>query len=146
VLALDSNLLLYAANEDCPEHAASRAFVTSLSGRTDVAISEFILVELYLLVRNPVVFNRPLDAHEAAALIGAYRRHPRWMLVGWPESSTRVHEVLWKAASAKGFPRRRIIDQRMAIMLLEQGVREFATANVRDFKGLGFERVWNPLA
>ena len=44
-----------------------------------------------------------------------------------------------------GLPRRRIFDARQAYSLLHQGVRSFATANVKDFEGLGFERVWNPL-
>ena len=26
-----------------------------------------------------------------------------------------------------------------------QGVTEFATVNVKDFDGLGFRKVWNPL-
>ena len=26
-----------------------------------------------------------------------------------------------------------------------QGVTEFAMANVKDFEGLGFRKVWNPL-
>jgi len=29
--------------------------------------------------------------------------------------------------------------------MLQQGVTEFATLNVKDFQGLGFQRVWNPL-
>jgi len=38
-----------------------------------------------------------------------------------------------------------IHDTRSALTLLAHGVREFATANVKDFGGLGFKRVWNPL-
>lgn len=30
--------------------------------------------------------------------------------------------------------------------LIHQGVTEFATANVKDFEALGFQKVWNPLA
>ena len=30
--------------------------------------------------------------------------------------------------------------------ILFYGVTYFATVNVRDFAGLGFRRVWNPLA
>ena len=49
-------------------------------------------------------------------------------------------------AAKSGFAFRRIIDVRLARTLLHHGVTEFATANVRDFAKLGFERVWNPLA
>ena len=41
---------------------------------------------------------------------------------------------------------RRIYDARLALCLLAHGVREFATVNVKDFAGLGFRRVFNPLA
>jgi len=34
---------------------------------------------------------------------------------------------------------------RTAFTLLRQGVKEFATANVKDFEDLGFAHVWNPL-
>lgn len=49
-------------------------------------------------------------------------------------------------AARPGFARRRIIDLRLARTLQRHGVTEFATANVRDFDGLGFARVWNPVA
>ena len=50
-----------------------------------------------------------------------------------------------RLAAKSGFAFRRIIDVRLARTLLHHGVTEFATANVRDFAKLGFERVWNPL-
>ena len=40
---------------------------------------------------------------------------------------------------------RRVYDHRLALTLCQHGVTEFATANVRDFEGLGLGRVWNPL-
>lgn len=146
MLSIDANLLLYATNSDCPHFGPAREFLESISGRDDVVISEFILVELYLLLRNPAVMPRPLDAAGAAAVIAAYRSHPHWMVVGWPSESRPVHAALWKAAASGAFPRRRIVDLRTALTLLHQGVNEFATANVRDFKDFGFSRVWSPLS
>ena len=48
-------------------------------------------------------------------------------------------------ARAKDFAFRRLYDARSALTLVTQGVTEFATVNVKDFVGLGFQRVWNPL-
>ena len=59
MISIDANILLYAANEDCPEQRRAEDFLSGLIDRSDVAISEFILVELYLLVRNPAVLKRP---------------------------------------------------------------------------------------
>ena len=53
---------------------------------------------------------------------------------------------VWKLASEKDFGFRRIIDARLALTLLHHGVAEFATSNVKDFEGFGFQKVWNPLA
>ncbi|MEI6256674.1 MAG: VapC toxin family PIN domain ribonuclease [Planctomycetota bacterium] len=145
MLSFDANLLLYAAHPGCPENRAAVEFLNSQTGRDDIAISEFILVELYILVRNPAVFERPLDGVEAAALVESYRHHPRWMIVGYPSESRTVHDRMWQIVSSKKFPRRRIIDIRTAFSLQENGVKDFATANIKDFQELGFRRVWNPL-
>jgi uncharacterized protein len=145
MISIDANVLLYAANEDCPEQRRAEDFLNGLVDRSDVAISEFILVELYLLVRNPAVLKRPLNPEEATGLIASYRSHPRWMILGWPGTSLRIHDALWKEAGSNDFPRRKIIDLRTAMVLIDQGVREFATANVKDFTDVGFDRVWNPL-
>jgi uncharacterized protein len=54
-------------------------------------------------------------------------------------------EAVWKRAAEPEFARRRIFDVRLALTLRHHGVREFATANEKDFLDAGFERVWNPL-
>jgi predicted nucleic acid-binding protein len=117
-----------------------------LRERDDVAISELVLVELYGLLRNPKVVERPFTAEVAAATCQEFRRHPRWRILGFPADSVRLHDTLWERASQPQFARRRIYDLRTALCLLQQGVTQFATANIKDFSDLGFERVWNPLA
>jgi toxin-antitoxin system PIN domain toxin len=141
VISIDTNLLLYSLNRDCPEHGGARAFVEACAGRADVAIAELVLVELYVLLRNPAVVRRPLEAGEAAALCQAFRRHPRWALV----DTAAVMDRVWAAAACSGVARRHVFDARLAHTLLDSGVKEFATRNTRDFEGFGFERVFDPL-
>jgi toxin-antitoxin system PIN domain toxin len=145
MISFDTNLLLYAYSTHAPEHAAARSFLQKLATRDDIALSEFILAEFYLHLRNPAVLARPLDAPAATAVIRHYRQHPRWRILGFPADSLAAHEALWSRAAAARFPRRRLFDARTAIALRQQGVTEFATANVRDFADFGFHRVWNPL-
>ncbi len=52
---------------------------------------------------------------------------------------------VWERAAVRDFAIRRIIDVRLALTLRYHGVVEFATNNAKDFEGLGFHRVWNPL-
>lgn len=146
MLSIDTNLLLYAYSEAAPEHDRALAFITSMSGSEGVALSEFVLAEFYLLLRNPTVLKKPLGAPDAARVIQSYRQHPRWKILGFPPTSREVHAEFWQQAATPGLARRRIYDIRTALCLRAFGVTEFATANVKDFEGLGFEKVWNPLA
>lgn len=146
MIAFDTNILFPFVVSDHPDHPAVADFIQGLDGRDEVALSEFALVELYGLLRQPAVMRRVLDAASAAAVCAALRKHPRWRLLGFPADSASVHRTLWELAAKPGFSMRRIYDARLALCLVTQGVREFATVNLKDFAGLGFRRVFNPLA
>jgi uncharacterized protein len=146
MLSIDTNLLLYCYSETAPQHAPAKAFIEEASGRDDVALSEFVLSEFYLLLRNPTVLEQPLTAAQAVAVIQSYRQHPRWKIFGFPPTSREIHAELWRQAAKPSFARRRIYDTRTALSLRAFGVNEFATANVKDFQGFGFSKVWNPIA
>jgi hypothetical protein len=57
-----------------------------------------------------------------------------------------VMDRVWTAAARPGVARRHVLDARLAHTLLDHGVTEFATRNVRDFEGFGFARVFDPIA
>ncbi len=145
MLSIDANILLYAVNTASPWNESAHAWLISIQHEENVAISEFILAELYGLLRNPAVLKRPLHADDAVEIIQTYRCHPRWRLIGFPAESRPLHDALWKSARAADFAFRRLYDARSALSMTVQSVTEFATVNVKDFDGLGFRRVWNPL-
>ena len=146
MLSLDTNILLAAVEAANPGHAKAAAFLEGLHARDDVALSEFVLVELYVLLRNPAVLVHPQSAAAAVKTCLALRLHPRWQVLGFPLDSAAFHEAFWPKLATPDFARRRAYDWRMALTLLRQGVDQFATVNVKDFHGFGFRRVWNPLA
>jgi predicted nucleic acid-binding protein len=146
MVSIDTNILLPAVDVDNTVHEVAASFLESLREREDVALSEFILLELYGLLRNPAVLARPLGAAKAVEVCEAFRLHPRWQLVGFPPGSRAFHDQLWSRLRETGLARRRAYDLRTALSLLRNGVNEFATVNVKDFEGIGFARVWNPLA
>ena len=141
MISFDTNIAVHAANEKSENRDAARAFLSELGGRRDVVVCEYLLVELYLKLRKAKVFATPLSAQDAAARCQNLRRNPKWRLV---ESAPVMNEV-WKLAGTQFFAIRRIVDVRFALTLRHFGVTEFATTNVKDFEGLGFDRVWNPL-
>jgi uncharacterized protein len=145
MISIDANLLTYAYCTAAPENTKATQFISSLADSDNVAISEFILAEFYLLLRNPAVLAQPLTANQAVSVVQAYRQHPKWKICGYSPNSKLIHDEMWKQASQRSFARRRIYDVRTVLTLITFGVTEFATANVKDFEGCGFKKVWNPL-
>jgi uncharacterized protein len=141
MISIDTNILLYAQNQDCAEHEQAAAFLAECGRRDDVAICELVLVELYQLLRNQALLNRPLDADEAAEVCQVFRRNPRWALI----ENAPVMGKVWTFAAVRGVARRRLFDARLAFTLRHHGVRELATRNTKDFDGFGFDRIWDPI-
>lgn len=144
LVSCDTNILLHALNLDSPNHQAAERYLASTS--SNFRICELVLVELYVLLRNPAVFNKPLSGAQAAATCEAFRCNPTWGgVLDQPGPTARIMDAVWKAAAEKGFARRRIFDARLALTLRHYGVTEFATQNLKDFQGFGFTLVTNPL-
>ena len=66
--SLDTNILLYAADEDCREHeAAIRLVNQALDSPTEWMLADQVLFEMYAGLRHPRVFAKPLSAAVAKA-------------------------------------------------------------------------------
>jgi len=142
MISADTNLFLYAANPDSPFHKAAKGFFSDLDDRRFV-VCELVLIEIYMQLRNPAVLRQPRTPPEAATFCEHLRHHPRWQHVDYDPD---VSPLLWQWARDTSAGFRAVIDARLALTLRFHGVTEFATANVADFHGFGFEHVWNPAA
>lgn len=143
MLSADTNLFLYAANPESAFHVPARDFfATCHDGEGGFVTCELVLVEVYMQLRNPAILRKPLSALRAATFCDQLRQNPRWQHVDYHEDvSTRLWR--WARETRSGF--RHVIDARLALTLRFHGVSQFATANTKDFKAFGFEKVWNPL-
>jgi predicted nucleic acid-binding protein len=91
MISFDTNLLLYSLNQDCAEYNDARAFFATLPTNSGtVAICELVLVELYVLLRNPAVLKHSLGSADAVSIIQAFRQHPTWALLDYPGDSSGV--------------------------------------------------------
>ena len=110
-----------------------------------MCIRDSILVELYVLLRNPAVVRSPLAPADAVSIIQTFRQHPNWSLVDYPGDNSTVMDEIWRWAAQPNVGRRIVFDARLALTLRHHGVTEFATRNETHFSGFGFTRLWNPL-
>jgi toxin-antitoxin system PIN domain toxin len=144
MISIDTNVLLYSLNPDSIWHEAAVDFLQQNLGVPSVriAITDYVLVELYVLLRNPAVMAKPLSAQAARDVVAAYLDAPNVSRI----ENANVMDEVWELAGDRDFARRRIFDARLALTLRHGGVTHFLTTNVKDFEGWGFEKVWNPLA
>lgn len=142
MISVDTNILVYAANQDSRHGQAARSFLESHQNNRDFVLCELVLVELYMCLRNPAMTRTPLTAPRAVAYCDALRANPSWQIV---DAAPEIRADLWRLAQQADFPFRRLIDVRLGLSLVFHRVTEFATANVKDFQGLGFLKVWNPV-
>ena len=140
----DTNVLFAACDADNPCHQQARDFLEAHRGNQNFVLAEQVLMELYILLRNPAVSRPPLTPGEAVATLGALRSNPSWRIVDVVGDADSMHD-LWRLAAQPNFAYRRLFDVRLALTLRHHGVTEFATSNTRDFTDLKFARVWDPL-
>src|SRR5688572_24163304 len=106
--SIDTNLLFHAFHAGSSDHQRALNFVRENFSNREVIISELVLVELYRLLRNPVILTRPLSAPDAASVIQSYRHHPNWTVAGFPPfSSEPIHGALWALAATPSFAYRK---------------------------------------
>lgn len=141
--SLDTNILVYAANLDCPEHAAALEVVDrALAEPREWILAEQVLLEFYKALRHPRILARPLGAREAAAQV-RFLREESGFQVCCPEMAHWGD--VFRGLDTPDFPYQRTFDLVLGVTLRRNGVRTFYTRNTADFAGLGFEQVLNPI-
>ena len=142
MIAVDTNILVYAHREDSPWHEPAYRAVAKLaegSGAWAIpwaALHEFIAIETHpRILAPPTPLSRALDQVEA--WIDSPTLHLLSEAPGYYES---LHSLL-KTAKITG---PQVHDARIAAVCLQHGVRELWTAD-RDFSRFPALHVRNPL-
>ncbi len=137
----DTNILLYAFDLSCKEHSKARLYLEKMSSNEEFVICDLVLAELYVLLRNSKVVNKPLSAKNAQTYCRTLRSNPNWQVL---EYTLGVMGFAWQSSS--NFSQAtQIYDYRLGLVLKRHGVQEFATRNIKDFKSIGFNKLINPI-
>lgn len=142
MIAVDTNILVYAHREDSPWHepALDRLIELAKSGAS-WAIPWSCLHEFLAIVTHPRIYRPPSPLELALASLAAWQESRTLRLLGEGPGYFGTLEQVTRAAKISG---PKIHDARIAALCLHHGVRELWTAD-RDFSAFPTLRCINPL-
>jgi toxin-antitoxin system PIN domain toxin len=142
VIAVDTNLLIYAFRRDSPFHAPARDLIDSLRHQPGAwAIPWPCLHEFIGIVTHLKVYQPPIPLSEALAALATWQAGGNLHLLA---ESPGYFEKLRELALAAKLSGPRIHDARIAALCLHHGVGELWTAD-RDFSSFPRLKTRNPL-
>lgn len=141
--SLDTNILIYAANSDAPEHVKALAVVnTMLASPSEWIIADQVLCEFYKALRHPKILQKPRTAAQAAAHIRFLREQSGVACCAY--ETTCFNDVLTILEKPR-YPYQRTHDTVLGVTLLKHGVKIFYTRNEKDFADVAIQSVINPI-
>ncbi len=142
MIAVETNILVYAHRADSPWHAMAAGLVKGLvEGAAPWAIPWPCVCEFLAIVTHPGIYRPPTPLVRALDQVDAWVGSPSLRLLGEPEGHWAALRRTIEAAGAVG-PLAH--DARIASLCETHGVRELWTAD-RDFGRFKGIRIRNPL-
>lgn len=142
MIAVDTNILVYAHREDSPFHDAAFQRVRELAeGRANWAIPWPCLHEFLAIVTHPRIYSPPTPLPLALDQVDAWCEAPTLVLLAETPDHWHTLRPLLADGHISGPP---VHDARVAALCRQHGVRELWTAD-RDFSRFPGLIVANPL-
>ena len=142
MIAVDTNLLIYAHRPDSPWHAAAYRAVAKLAEAPGPwALPWPCLYEFFAIATHPRIFVPPSSVGEALEAMDGWLRSPSLTLLSESDSYWVALAELVRTARIRG---PQIHDARIAALCLFHGVTELWSAD-RDFSRFPALKVVNPL-
>jgi toxin-antitoxin system PIN domain toxin len=142
MIAIDTNILVYAHREDSPWHEKALAVVTGLANSgAPWAIPWPSVHEFLAITTHPKIYDPPTPIATALATIEAWQASPGLRLIG---EGPGYFEKLAAQATAGMIKGPKIHDARIAAICLHHRVRKLCSAD-RDFSSFPELACENPL-
>ena len=142
MIAVDTNILVYAHREDSAFHETAWASLRNLAeGSARWALPWPCVHEFLAVVTHPRIYDPPTPLELAIEQVGAWLESPSVVLIG---ESSRHWEVLKGLVESSRVLGPAVHDARIAALCLSHGVRELLTSD-RDFGRFPSLRTRNPL-
>lgn len=142
MIALDTNLLVYAFRPDTPRHAAAHdALRGLLEARRPWALPWSVVHEFVAVVTQPRIWREPATTSVALAAVDSWLRAPGARLLSEGPAYREHLEAVLEGDDVRGS---RVFDARIAATCLSHGVDELWSAD-RDLSRFTALPVRNPL-
>lgn len=142
MIAVDTNLLVYAHRKDSDWHRPGKRAVKSLAeGRSVWAIPWPCIHEFLAIVTHPKIYDPPTPVERALAQVGGWMESPTLALLSEVRGYREIFERLVRRGKVAGA---RIHDARIAALCDLHGVSTLWTAD-RDFSRFPELEISNPL-
>ena len=142
MIAVDTNILVYAHRSDSEFHARSAERVRALAeGRASWAIPWPCVYEFLAVVTHPRIYAPPSPLAKALDQVDAWLESPSLALLAETEGHYSGLRAVLESSRVQG---PRVHDARIAALCLGHGVSELWSAD-RDFTRFTALRVVNPL-
>jgi uncharacterized protein len=143
MIAIDTNILVYAHRRDAEFHAAAAGQMRSLAeGRSAWAIPWPCVHEFFAITTHPKIYDPPSTREQAIAQLDAWFAAPTLSVLGEPAGYWTQLKALLVSGKVAG---PMVHDARVAALCVAHGVRELWSAD-RDLGRFGSAfNVRNPL-
>lgn len=142
MIAVDTNILVYAHRADSPWHDRADRLVGELAeGNSLWAIPWPCLNEFVAVITHPRIYNPPTPLADTLIQIRCWLESPTLVLLHEGESFFTVWEAALRKAAVVGGA---VHDARVAALCIHHGVKKLLTAD-RDFSRFPQLRTENPL-
>ena len=142
MIAVDTNILVYAHRRDLPWHAAASSAMQALcAGASAWSLTWPSVHEFFSVVTSRGKFERASSTDQALGQLEAWLAAPAVQVIGETTQHWHVLSELLRQGKVQGGM---VHDARIAAICIEHGVREFWTAD-RDFSRFPRLKCVNPL-
>ncbi len=141
MIAIDTNILIYARREEAPFHEESKELIKSLAEGHDLwGIPWPCIYEFLRVVTHPKVFDPPTQLEVALEDLKSLMKSPSLVLLGEGAGHfTYLHHMISSGKTVGNL----IHDAHIAALIQEHGIDEFWTTD-KDFSRFSGINIRNP--
>lgn len=139
-LLFDTNILVYAHNQDSPFHKKCLALVTAVIERKIRGIlAQQNLLEFYSIITDKKRITKPLTPQRAQELLEYYLR-VSFRIIGPSHMSIQIFSMLSRKNKIKNG---QAFDAYLVATMLSHQIKNIVTVNIKDFKLYNEIKTWD---